>query len=431
MKVIISRRLKKIIKWASVTVIAYFVLTTIYFGYDDIDPRTGNCNFYWSGIDELWNDDKTFGFKINEPFDTRLNGIDGPYIIGNKVYTVNAENKLTEKNLDRTKLLTIKTGLSEIPEFSVELKNNYPVENEEYEMPEKLIAVSDIEGNFTAFYSLLLSNKVIDKKGNWIFGKGHLILNGDFFDRGSQVTQLLWLIYHLESQALKSGGKVHYILGNHEIMNLYGNASDNDFKYIEAAKRISGQTDWDKAVRYLYSENSELGKWLRSKNIIEKIGDVLFAHGGLNPNHSKEKFTLSDLNETAHSYIGTRPLSGKLKNAKDELVVGTLNSPYWDRRLNFDWKNRLYFLSNGIKAKETTQKELEDILMFYGASKLVIGHSVVEDISSGYEGKVIKIDVEHSENMRSGKTKGLLIEDEEFYKIDDLGSKHSFVDHDG
>jgi hypothetical protein len=84
----------------------------------------------------------------------------------------------------------------------------------------KLIAISDIEGNFMAFTETAAANGVIDTNFNWTFGEGHLVLTGDFFDRGTQVTEVLWLIYSLEEKAKDAGGYVHYILGNHEIMNL-------------------------------------------------------------------------------------------------------------------------------------------------------------------------------------------------------------------
>ncbi len=45
---------------------------------------------------------------------------------------------------------------------------------------------------------------------------------GDMFDRGDQVTECLWLVYALEETAKAAGGYVHFILGNHELMNLQG-----------------------------------------------------------------------------------------------------------------------------------------------------------------------------------------------------------------
>jgi len=50
-----------------------------------------------------------------------------------------------------------------------------------------------------------------------------LVLVGDCVDRGQEVTQVLWLIYKLEIAAKNKGGSVHFVLGNHEIMNFQGN----------------------------------------------------------------------------------------------------------------------------------------------------------------------------------------------------------------
>ena len=83
-----------------------------------------------------------------------------------------------------------------------------------------IIAISDIEGGYKSFRDFLIQNQVIDKNLNWIFGEGHLVLVGDFVDRGWSVTQVLWLIYKLEQEAEKKGGYVHFIIGNHELKNM-------------------------------------------------------------------------------------------------------------------------------------------------------------------------------------------------------------------
>lgn len=413
------KKIKKIFKWTFIVLVSYFVITTLYFGYSDIDPKKGVHKFYWSGLNAIWKKNKSFGFKTNEIVETKLNGVDGPYIIKDSIFYVTEENMPVALRLDSTDSITVKTSCKELPQFTVKLKDTISVENDMYEMPEKLIAISDIEGNFAGFFSFLLANKVIDNKGNWIFGDGHLVLNGDFVDRGDQVTQVLWLIYSLEAQAESQGGKVHFILGNHEIMNLYGDASYNDFKYLEIARLISRQNDWDIGLRHLFSEYAELGKWLRSKNIVEKIGNAIFVHGGLNTFHVKGKYAISEMNTISRSYLGVLPIKDSIRNERDKPIISSTHSPYWDRTLNLDWKYQIMYKINGIKAEEPDLTTLDDILEFYKSSKIIIGHSVVDDISTGFNNKVIKIDVKHGHDFRSGKTKGLLIQNSNYYKIDD------------
>jgi hypothetical protein len=45
------------------------------------------------------------------------------------------------------------------------------------------------------------------------------------------------------------------------------------------------------------------------------------------------------------------------------------------------------------------------------------------DICSDFEGKLIKIDVIHGQSKNSGNTRGLLVENNEFYIVNDLGDR--------
>ena len=417
------RKWKTLIKWTLILGVIYFVVTTLYFGYDDIDSKKGTYNFYWSGIRGLWEEDREFGFKVNKEVKFKLDGVDGPYVIGDSLYYVNRSNQFLKGKVSPDSLITVETNCKELPEFKVKLKKSISVERDSYEMPEKLIAISDIEGNFTGLYSFLLHNKVIDKNANWIFGKGHLVLNGDFFDRGDQVPQVLWLIYSLEEQAIAKGGKVHFIIGNHEVMNLYGDVSYNDFKYMEISRRVSQQKNWDVGLRFLYAKETELGKWLRSKNVVEKIGDNIFVHGGLNAYHREGGYSINEMNAIARKYYGVFPEEKTVKTDRDRIMISSIDSPFWDRRLNFDFKYKITYMLNGIEAQETSQDELDRILKYYNANRIIIGHSVVDDISVAYQNKVIKIDVKHGQEINSGKTKGLFIDKGNFFKVNDLNDK--------
>ncbi len=53
-----------------------------------------------------------------------------------------------------------------------------------WQQPSKLMAISDLEGNYKNARQFLESNKIIDSEGNWIWGDGHLVLVGDLVDRG-------------------------------------------------------------------------------------------------------------------------------------------------------------------------------------------------------------------------------------------------------
>lgn len=283
--------------------------------------------------------------------------------------------------------------------FSFKIREKLSVEACEYEMPRKLIAISDVEGQFYEFKQLLIKNKVMDENYNWTFEKGHLVLNGDFFDRGEHVTECLWLVYKLEQEAQKKGGKVHFILGNHDIMNMYGNTKYVREKYLLNAKQMG--------VEYndCYSPETELGRWLQTKNIMEKIGDYLFVHAGISPELLNTKLSIKEINEIPRPHYFSVNKLGKLDNPNLEILLSSKLSPYWYR---------------GIARNEISQPELEKILRHFNVSKMVIGHTVVKNITYLYNRKVINIDTKHAQ----GNSQGLLIKNKNEYKIDLSGKRN-------
>ena len=416
----------KLLKWGIIAGVSYWLFTVIVFGEGKYDGKKGIIIRKWSGLEALFTEEE-FGYFENKRIETKLDGIDGPYLFQDSSYTVDEHNHIHAKKIDRTLPFLVQVGNADADRFTVSLRDSIPLAPQVYALPQKLIAISDIEGNFNAFYSFLISNKVMDAQYNWTFGKGHLVLNGDFVDRGKQVTAVLWLIYMLEEKAEKQGGKVHFIIGNHEVMNLAGQAHYVDNKYIEVAKQLSQKEDWDEAYLYLYNRHTVLGKWLRSKNVMEKIGNYLFVHAGLSTKLVEEELTIDQVNKIAQKYYGQQ-LTEKPENEQEYVVLSSIYSPYWYRGLALAFKYKLYFLFTrpfGTRPTEAEQADVDQVLNYYQVQKVIIGHTVVDDITTAYNGKVIKIDLKHGKKKYSPHTKGVLIEGDKLYKVDGLGKREA------
>lgn len=351
-------------------------------------------------------------FQIFEYEAFELEGIDGPHIIGSQIFTVNDSSELSINQLVQRNNILVKVDNEDRDVFQVNLKNTHTPPPHTYPMPERLIAISDIEGNFNGFSSFLQTNAVIDSAFNWNFGTGHLVLIGDFVDRGKNVLPVLWLIYKLEQQATEAGGHVHFILGNHELMNIHGNFKYAEHKYRKIAEEIGKKEDMKENFKSLFAIDSELGKWMRSKNIIEKIGDYIFVHAGLSPEILPLDISINEMNTLLRNNID-EPLYHKPKEDERANFVMGRKGPYWYRGCV---KNYKYY-------PKIKSEELDTILQYYDAKKMMIGHSVVEDVSTRFDEKLIRIDVKHGTIKQSGKTKGVLIENEILYKVDDLGNK--------
>ncbi len=331
-------------------------------------------------------------------------GLDGPYIFFDTLMKTTIMITLNERSelLVDTSKITPDELIVKMPDnnsIKVSLKTPKIEDKSIFNQPEKIFAISDIEGNYYDLVSSLKNNEIIDDKLNWKFGNGHLVLLGDFVDRGEYVTQVLWLIYKLEQEAQSMGGKVHYILGNHEVMNLQGYCHYADIKY----KLLAYKSGMD--IQDFYDNQTEFGAWLRTKNVIEKIGDIIFVHGGISDSLLQLNLSIPELNEIARNSFDI-PYT-ELKN-EAEIVLGAYGI-LWYRG----------FVSDDEYYNKISKKSLNKILRYYDAKNIVIGHNIVEDISTDYKGKIIRIDVDHYNNLSSG----ILIIGNKIYKAKETGEK--------
>jgi hypothetical protein len=151
---------------------------------------------------------------------------DGPYVVYRN-HQVEVHRIVVEDGVQKAKVqifsekdkARVSVGV-EFPDhpswnFSVKLQPQLRNEPAEFKQPDKILALSDIEGEFKALRDLLLANKVIDEQYKWIFGNGHLVICGDLFDRGKEVPAVIWLLYKLEQEARLKGGYLHTILGKY------------------------------------------------------------------------------------------------------------------------------------------------------------------------------------------------------------------------
>lgn len=287
--------------------------------------------------------------------------------------------------------------------FTVALKSSLENEPSEFKAVEKMMVLSDIEGTFEGIYELLRIGGVIDEKFRWTFGKGHLVICGDMFDRGDEVTACLWLMYKLEAEAKAKGGYVHVIMGNHEIMNLSEDIRYVHPKYLEAAT-LMGRTYMD-----LYTADTELGRWLRTKNIIEKIGDMLFLHAGISQAVNEEALPLKKINNRVRPLYDKDGFDSLMAKAKATTFFNDKTSPFWYRG---------YFVQ-----PRATEAQVDSTLQLFNCRHIIVGHTIVDSIQTLYNGKVIAIDV----NRHTGNQEALIVEKDSFYRLDIKGRKTRLI----
>ena len=191
------------------------------------------------------------------------------------------------------------------------------------EAAERVVAIGDIHGAYQEFTSILQAASLTGKDLAWTGGHTILVQTGDVLDRGPESRQALDLLMELTEQARRQGGEVRPLLGNHEAMVMTGDlryVSPQDYRnHATADSRKVQQNEWDDYLKYrtkrakrmggpppaldetakqtwlkahppgffelrdAYSPKGKYGAWLRERDAITQIDDMVFLHGGLSP----------------------------------------------------------------------------------------------------------------------------------------------------
>ncbi|WP_421920730.1 metallophosphoesterase [Marinifilum sp.] len=275
-------------------------------------------------------------------------------------------------------------------------KGDYPIQKAEYNGVEKVLLIGDVHGQYGIMTDLLKAAGAIDHELNWSWGNGHIVFIGDVFDRGDKVTESLYLIKKLQHQAKAKKGRVHFLLGNHEIMVLMNDTRYIAPKYKKMCKRLM--------INYsrFFKEDTELGKWLRSLSTTVQINDLLFVHAGISPKMIEKELSLMDINEGIRKSLRSDQGKSQAEVMREVYFPG---NPLWYR--GYLMKTRNYSI--------ITDDELEKILSYYDVNRIFFGHTEVEAIRFLKNGKLVAVNVPMG--FKNIKSQVLLIENDKYYRI--------------
>jgi hypothetical protein len=271
---------------------------------------------------------------------------------------------------------------------------------------ERIVAIGDVHGGYTAFVDILRLAQIIDDKNGWTGGRTHLVQVGDVLDRGADSRKAMELLMSLERQANRAGGRVHSLIGNHEAMNLYGDlryVSPGEFAAFrgnESAAQVEAL--WEQETRKMrpkpdaafrakwmsehppgwvehraqFGPQGRYGKWIRGHKAIIRINDTLFLHGGISPKYVTK--SMREINDGIEA-----ELQDFSKLAQDGFVLDE-QGPLWYRGI--------------AQENPALNGHVQQVLQRFGVRRVVIGHTPTGGkILSLYGGAVAAIDVGLSE----------------------------------
>ncbi|OPX30125.1 MAG: hypothetical protein B1H06_00325 [Candidatus Cloacimonas sp. 4484_143] len=344
-----------------------------------------------------------FGDNKKEPL------TDGPYIFWKEseaVVKYILEDNLVNKSFNLADDETMVFSLDGLEgEFEISRKEKLP-EPYIFSNVTKIFALSDVHGQFDRMVQILQNNGIIDADNNWNWQNGHLVILGDVFDRGPKVTESLWLIHKLEKQAEETNGKVHFTLGNHEVMVLQGDERYVHDRYKEIAEKFK------MTIPELYGADTEFGRWLRTKNTVIKINDMLFCHAGINPELWQKDYSMNDINNLIRNNLDLP--KDKIKEQENLKLLFGNKGPLWYRG---------YFTDSDYY-DQITQQNLWSLLDSLAVSRIIVGHTTQDFINPFFKDRIIPID---SGIKYGDHGEGLLWEDGIFYRAKVNGERERVV----
>jgi calcineurin-like phosphoesterase family protein len=203
-----------------------------------------------------------------------------------------------------------------------------------------VFAIGDVHGDFDDFVSILQHIGLTDKKNDWTGGKATLVQVGDLLDRGNEPRRVMDILMALEKEAVKEGGHVVSLLGNHEVMNIMGDlryvTAENYASFADAKSKERSTSAYKDFLKWRHSHSALIaelpqpielteaewmarhplgfieqreafsprglyGKWLRERAALAEVDGVIFLHGGISP--SLISMSLDSINSRIHDEI--------------------------------------------------------------------------------------------------------------------------------
>jgi len=156
-----------------------------------------------------------------------------------------------------------------------------------------IYAIGDVHGDSERLIKLLTAARIIEGHResaavNWIAGNAVVVFLGDMIDKGPHSLGAIQLIRALRDAAVKSGGQVVILMGNHEAEFLANPDTDKTKEFTDDLKRASLNPKDVAACR------GDLGEFLCRMPFAARVGDWFFSHAGNSDGRTMERL-ISDL----------------------------------------------------------------------------------------------------------------------------------------
>lgn len=292
---------------------------------------------------------------------------------------------------------------------------NYPYIPTIFPKVSRVIALGDLHGDFEYMIKLLKISKVINNKNKWIGDDTFVIQVGDQLDdcrlagglhkcgdeygpnNSHADIEIIFFLKDLNDQAMKTGGRVIMLYGNHEILNIIGQPQHLTFKSINVFKNyVDPEDDTLKfsdpldARKHAFNNGNDYAKLLAcTHKAVVIIGSNIFMHAGIIPEIA-EKLNINSREDLYNFDSIVREWVLGLVKKIDPSILNEFG-PFWYRKYGKIQKD--------LPLDDEKCFEFASIMKLFKINNMILGHTPQNGITSTCGNRLHRIDTAGSRSF--------------------------------
>lgn len=248
----------------------------------------------------------------------------------------------------------------------------------------RVIVIGDCHGDLQRVVMCFYTAKIINSNFEWIAEpKDTLVVQvGDQVDSANRTpgvepwekvrdTELCAFLQKVDLLGRQHGGGVMSLIGNHELLNKMEN-----FAYVSPTSMELCHGTLNR-VR-MFAPNGIVGRILRKRPAVAKVGSLLFCHAGLLPKHLDIGHNISFINMLLEKHMSGEPMGIQEQQLVHELFYDE-DSILWTRK----------FME---PPNPQIDVEITNVLQRTNCMHMITGHNTVSNIVGMYDGKLWLVD---------------------------------------
>lgn len=247
----------------------------------------------------------------------------------------------------------------------------------------RVVAIGDLHSDIGSTRKAFQLAGATDETDEWIGGELNVVQLGDMIGRSDDERQVLDFLFDVRQKAEALGGRVHLLVGNHEVMgarvdnqavgsNPFPGYEDLENLALDDPRLLILSVERRKRGAALMSGGPYAKRFARLPTVFQ-LGKTVFVHGGVVPRWAE--YGIAKINaEVSHWLFGA--------GAEPDCSLGVDNG---DRVM---WTRQF---SSAVDVADCD--ELDESLAILGATRMIVAHTVQTTISSYCDGKVWAVDV--------------------------------------